>query len=367
MNNKNYLSQLTWIRGVAAFVVVIAHVTRATEVSYTVSDEAVKYVWLSIFDLGTFGVLLFFALSGCTLCISNGNSLTFYQVHKFYMKRFFRIWPAYVVSLFLYILFRWVFQLLYVEPIGAWIENQFFLPIDMSVLLAYLTLVFNITGQGEVFNNAYWSLPIELQYYLLFPILIFSVRYVGIWAPLVIGSLLYFVPMAFEFHTFNPQVFSLAFSFCGGVIVGSSLGKSKLSFVNGWSLLSILLCFLFVTLVSNSYIDLSNIPVVSNLWNLYGIMAIVTCFIVLHSKVSLPNRLESFLEHYGNISYSTYLYHNIFIGVAVLAIINFPIESPLQRVSFTLCFTLIATYFLASLSYKYIEQPFIRHGRNLFH
>ncbi len=366
MKNITYLNQLTWLRGAAAFFVVIAHVARATEVGYTISDEAVSYAWLSIFDLGTFGVLLFFTLSGCTLCISNRHSVSYVQIHKFYVKRFFRIWPAYVVSLVFYILFRYFFTSSYVEPLGVWIESQFFLPFDLGVLFVYLILAFNITGQAGIFNNAYWSLPIEFQYYLIFPMLIYSVRMVGVLGPLAIGGLLYFVPRVVEFNTFNPQVFSLAFSFCGGVIVGCSLGRVKLSFVNGWSFLSVALCFVFVTLVSNSYIDLSDIPVVSNYWNFYGIMAIVTCFIVLHSRVSLPRWLESFLEHYGNISYSTYLYHNIFVGMAVLAIINFPIEDPLQRVGFVLLFTLISTYYLASLSYRYIEQPFIHYGKNLF-
>ena len=75
--------------------------------------------------------------------------------------------------------------------------------------------------------------------------------------------------------------------------------------------------------------------------------------------------MELFLKHYGTISYSTYLYHNLFVAIAVLIIINFNIYDGLTRIAFTFSFTFIATYVLAIFSFKYIEKPFIVIGRNL--
>ncbi|MCL1479000.1 MAG: acyltransferase family protein [Marinobacter sp.] len=97
-NTKVNLAQLTWMRGLAAFWVICSHVNRAAEVGYTPQDTASNSVILSIFDLGTLGVALFFTLSGVTLFLSNQKISTESPL-RFYIKRFFRIWPAYFCSI----------------------------------------------------------------------------------------------------------------------------------------------------------------------------------------------------------------------------------------------------------------------------
>jgi len=66
----NYIEQLTWLRGFAAFLVIVSHTLRATEVEYLKGDEASSNILMTLLDLGSFGVVLFFVLSGCTLYIS---------------------------------------------------------------------------------------------------------------------------------------------------------------------------------------------------------------------------------------------------------------------------------------------------------
>ena len=39
-NGKDYLEQLTWLRGLAAFFVIVSHTIRATEVQYSAKDQA---------------------------------------------------------------------------------------------------------------------------------------------------------------------------------------------------------------------------------------------------------------------------------------------------------------------------------------
>lgn len=104
--DKQYLDILTWLRAIAAFFVVVSHSLRTAEVSYFPGDSEVFFLPLNIVDLGTFGVTLFFALSGCTLYISNSDKIeSFKSLPSFYIKRFFRIWPIFFVSLLVYILF----------------------------------------------------------------------------------------------------------------------------------------------------------------------------------------------------------------------------------------------------------------------
>ena len=120
---SNYLSQLTWLRGIAAFLVIMSHAFYATNVAYTPDQQAATFAIAKALDMGDLGVLLFFTLSGATLYISSNGSLN--SVFGFYIKRFFRIWPAFSVALLAYILFAFIFQAYYVEPQGYWVEKQF--------------------------------------------------------------------------------------------------------------------------------------------------------------------------------------------------------------------------------------------------
>jgi len=192
---RSHIEQLTWLRGFAAFLVIVSHTVRATEDKYTELDETTTNVLLSFFDLGTFGVLIFFTLSGCTLYISSHNTLKQSNLSGFYVKRFFRVWPAFAVSLVFYYLFRTVFVEWYVDPHGGWIERQFLGHIGLEEVVSYLTFTFNIWGIPGSFNNAYWSLPIEFQYYLIFPLVLFLIKRFGLIGPMVLVLVLYFFMM----------------------------------------------------------------------------------------------------------------------------------------------------------------------------
>ena len=141
-----------------------------------------------------FGVMLFFTLSGCTLYLSNSNKISSGNLSTFYLKRLFRIWPAYIASLLLYLLFRPLFNLWYSDPTGHWIEKQFMASFNLSDFISYITLTSNLFGERGLFNNAYWSLPVEFQYYLLFPLAILLTRHLGTIGPIFLALLLYSIP-----------------------------------------------------------------------------------------------------------------------------------------------------------------------------
>ena len=360
-----YIEQLTWLRGFAAFLVIVSHSLRATEVKYSPDDEAASSLLMSLFDLGSFGVVLFFVLSGCTLYISNASKVGGHRnIMAFYLKRFFRIWPAYIVALAAYMLFREYFSNHYITPLGHWVEQQFLASYSAADALSYAMLTFNLTGPEGLFNNAFWSLPVEFQYYLIFPLLVLSLRS-GIIGPLAIGALLYLVPRTGLIDIDDDTVFLLAFSFCGGVAVGYLYTNFDVSIRGrtGFALLSILL--LFISLITNGFIPLPDIPLLAERWNWYGGIAIISVYLVLITRFDLHNRMEAFLSHYGNISYSTYLYHNIFVGLSVLFMVNMGIHDGSLKLFLTFSFTLLATYVVASLSYRYIERPFIGIGRSM--
>lgn len=97
---KNHLDVLTWLRAIAAMLVIVTHVKSATYVAYSTNDEPSYSFAISLLDLGAFAVYLFFALSGCTLFISNSQNLkSLSSFGDFFIKRFMRIWPLFAISL----------------------------------------------------------------------------------------------------------------------------------------------------------------------------------------------------------------------------------------------------------------------------
>ncbi|WP_438863388.1 acyltransferase family protein [Neptunicella sp.] len=362
---SQYIDQLTWLRGIAAFFVIVSHSINATNVAYVKHDTVDHFLCLTLLNLGSFGVVLFFVLSGCTLYISNASKVGHRYIPQFYIKRFFRIWPPFVMALIIYMLFSLFFRMAYTSPQGYWIEKQFLANYDFFDVLSYLSLTFNITGPEGLFNNAFWSLPVEFQYYLIFPLMIALLRLSGVLGVISLCGLLYFLPKLGFVNYEAPAFFNLAYTFGGGVLIGYIYTKK--TFHLSARIGVVLLCsfLLLASAVTNRVFDLPDVVILSNQWNWYGLIGIATVFTCLFSNLNLHGKIKTFLMHYGNISYSTYLYHNVFIGMAVLFSLHFGVHSGGLRLILTFTFTLIATYWAATISYKYIEMPCIKLGRNI--
>jgi len=188
-----HIEQLTWLRGIAAFLVIVAHSIDATKVKYSDSDVTSRFPPMDFMGLGFFGVALFFVLSGCALWISNRRFDNHRGIIKFYIKRVFRIWPAFFVSVLIYLVFIQIFQYFYLsEPRGLWIE--FLADSDFSFInvLQYLSLTSNLTGPDNIMNVAYWSLPVEFQFYIIFPVLIAAILFTRALGLIFIAIALYF-------------------------------------------------------------------------------------------------------------------------------------------------------------------------------
>ncbi len=361
--NSGYLEQLTWLRGIAAFLVVITHIIRATEVNYLSQSDWPLPSVLYTLDLGAFGVLLFFTLSGTTLYISHSNKAV--PLSHFYIKRFFRIWPAFGVSLLLYILFQPIFSTFYTELQGLWIEKQFVTPYSFIDIIQYLFLYQNVNGIGGLFNNAYWSLPVEFQYYLIFPVLIVSLKYLNFLGPLFIGLALYLV-YKYNLSSFiGTKVFMLGFSFCGGVSIGYIYNQLHLKgrmFTLPFTTILLLLSFVAASLITNNIIELPDYPIVSGIWNWYILLSFTSVSAVLFGKIHLNSKVKKLLNICGNISYSAYLYHNLIIATLILLCIQFNINNEWLFIT-VLTGTLFGTYYVANFSFHHIEKRGISIGR----
>ena len=372
---KKYFEQLTWLRGIAAFFVIVSHTMRSAEVAYGPGDVASWFLPMNLLDLGTFGVCLFFALSGCTLYLSNTSLRNTTRVNsvgdvgRFYLKRFLRIWPAFAVSLVCYIVFIDLFAAFYTGDKSLWIA-QFLNPYSAADVLRYLLLVFDFTGPKNAFNGAYWSLPIEFRYYLLLPLVLLTMRrkLAGIALCFVLSALLYAVfanPGLIALDRY--EFFQLAYTFFAGVVIAALSGQVRWRMPFLLGLLLFFICIVLAAAIRLDHVVLSRDMVFfGDKLNCYGALAVVATALAMFVKpVAIKSRITDFLYQYGVLSYSVYLFHMMFAGLAVLLVMHFQIYGQYAKLFFIFAVMFIGSYVTALLSYRWFEAPFIALGRTL--
>ncbi|MEX8193529.1 acyltransferase family protein [Comamonas guangdongensis] len=365
--NKKYIDQLTWLRGFAAFLVVVSHSLRGAEVAYGAGDVGSKFLPLNLLDLGTFGVCLFFALSGCTLYISNASTVkTVRDIPSFYWKRLLRIWPAFAISMAVYIPFTKLFSALYTGNAGHWI-GQFVTPYTLRDVLSYLSMSSDIFGPRTIINGAYWSLAIEFRYYLILPAVLILMRkkWMGVASCIVLSAVMWDVIHHQDAVPFDrPEFFQLGFTFFLGVAMAALLVDRPRRMRFSHSFLIFVGCVALVSAIRLDYIALPERGFFSDKTTCYGVLAVVCVFFALCAE---PLKAKSwFLDHlysYGLVSYSIYLYHMLFVGVAVLLIVRFELYGNYEKLAIIFPLTFFGSYFAGVIGYRFVEKPFIEMGR----
>ena len=361
-----HLAPLTWLRAFAAFLVVVSHALRGAEVSYYPGDGEPTLLLVRLFDLGDFGVCLFFVLSGCTLTLSTQHRLkSMSDIRSFYLRRWMRIWPAFAVSLLVYLLFITLFQRYHLDDERPWVVG-FVNPYSLEDVLRYLSLTYNITGPRNLFNMAYWTLPVEFQYYLLLPFALLLMRgpLTNRFIPILFGATLVGVHRLLTLSIDRDEVFALGWTFFGGVLLAASWDQNKraLNPYGGSLLVVITLAFLALDeadLLPRGIHHLGLSP-----FSHYGLTALVMVAIALHFRAPpLPQALKNILENYGEVSYSIYLYHVLCINVAILLLNQGQWRTPNEKLLFILCTALILSLIIGKIGYRLIEEPAIRLGR----
>jgi peptidoglycan/LPS O-acetylase OafA/YrhL len=142
------LRNLDALRGICAILVVLAH-TLPRQWFGMGLVSAHPFVYL---DLGRIGVAAFFLISGYVIpfSIPNGES----SAQKFWISRFFRLWPAYWVAMLFYLL---------TAPHQA----------SRLTVAANLTMMQRFVGLNDL-ETSFWTLQVELIFYFLITLMLLS-------------------------------------------------------------------------------------------------------------------------------------------------------------------------------------------------
>ncbi|MFK8011568.1 MAG: acyltransferase family protein [Marinicellaceae bacterium] len=341
LNPNMRLKHVDSLRGIAALLVILLHVSESF-IKLSDQNHALIYDVAWYINTGRIGVVIFFAISGFVLLKS------IKALKPFLIKRFFRLYPAFWLSLVLSIVF---------------IHHQF--P-SLSTLFANISML-PLMFDKEVMIGVYWTLETELIFYVL-GVLIFVMGFSQ--SPificlaslffLIVFILLVLINFTAPNHTgLNVMPYHLSIMFWGGLyrhLYDKPLCKIRI--VNFQISLKIL--FLLLTLavffmpLASLFKGLYFSEFKSIQFGLANILGLVT-FIVLTGYIKITNR---FMVWLGTISYSLYLFHPIVFS-AFLDFCNKFLPSALTQINLFsyLLLNIILTVFLCGFIYRWVEKP----------
>ncbi len=180
-----YIPALDGLRACAAMFVVLHH-TWLQSWPYTLySTEVPHGVWKSATHWLAYGhvaVTVFIAISGFCLMLpivkKKGTLVGGYAL--FVKRRAYRILPPYYAALSLSL----IVCLTVIHPNSHTIFDSS-LPVSLNGIWSHLLLVQNFSANEYQINGPLWSIAVEFQIYLLFPLLVVMRNKIGMWSVLL--------------------------------------------------------------------------------------------------------------------------------------------------------------------------------------
>lgn len=164
------LAEVDGYRFLAIFPVLLMHIFTALTRTLPNAKESVPQTIKEIIGTGETGVLIFFVISGFILALpfakfylQEGKPIS---LQRYYMRRLTRLEPTYFITM----IFFFVVHIVLHTDTGGHL---------LRYLLASLSYNHNIIyGEGSIINPVAWSLEVEIQFYILVPLLtkIFSIH-----------------------------------------------------------------------------------------------------------------------------------------------------------------------------------------------
>lgn len=351
--NKSLTSKripsLDGLRGVAIILVLIGHG------SYSIPQSFLSHLFVFVGN-GHLGVSIFFVLSGYliyTLSIQEVQKTGTFNWKNFYFRRILRIFPALYFALFIVTLLT-IFKVLTLT-----------IPILLTTATFtsnYSSLWIKSTEYPDYFViGQYWTVSLEEQFYLVFPLLIILFRKNQL-LPVLIGVILFepFVRVAcyFLMPDLRGQLGTMLHtnfdSISAGVLLGELLRQDTLKdrlirlANNKYILISSIVFLVFISPILSIHYKGIYLMTFGKTLELIGISIVITAAISNRKTLMFDILNSKLLSYIGVISYSLYLWNNLFLYSDGSMIVNkFPLN-------------FICTFGMGIFSYYLIEKPFLR-------
>ena len=358
--SKIQFPNLNGLRFIAASIVIIHHVEQFKKFFGYPNYSSVTFVEL----IGKTGVTLFFVLSGFLityLLLVEEKVKGKIAIKQFYIRRALRIWPLYfcIVLLSFFILPKIPF--LHIPFFSAQLQEHFWVKLALYVFfLPNLALgLYPIVP----FASQSWSVGYEEQFYLIWPLLIKKIKNKNyIFFTIIIAFILIKILALYVFddylretnHFKTAEVFfsmpSIDCMAIGGAFAYLLFQKRGiLATIFSKSFQVVLYLVTLGLIFSGTFIPFFNHQVYSVLFGLI----ILNLSANPDTVVSLENKTFDYL---GKISYGIYMYHILMVVIVLKTLSYYNIQNVILENLLAVALTIV----IASLSYKYLEERFIK-------
>lgn len=343
------LRRIDALRGVAALLVVWMHVAEVFAGLGPIDGKWINELARSV-DVGRIGVVAFFLVSGFVIPYSiRGDRPA--PVSSFLIKRFFRIFPAYWLSI----------------PLGAvtgwWIWGRAFSGRDFAL---NFTLLHDVFG-AQPAEGLYWTLLVEVVFYALCVVLLLARslhRMHRIWWLATVFTGIYGLSMLLRWAGLPTLgsvaafwFLNLAMMLCGTLYRSCIFDRSAAG--DRWLCLGVGLLLAFHLLVL-PVVSIALVGVERNATISYALGLLL--FVVGVSIVPVASRLTDWL---GRISYSIYLFHPVVFLSLYWWLLRQPADSWWRswHLGVYLAISTAVTLVVADAVYRWVERPGIALGR----
>lgn len=339
MQTSNRLYNLDYLRGLAAFGIMIYHYFSWIFGTFSSNTFMGR--------IGLYGVSIFYVLSGLTLyyVYYENMKICYKDIFAFAKKRFFRIFP-----------------LLWLVTISAILLSG--KTPDWYNLFLNLTGLFGFIKWDTYFSAGIWSIGNELVFYVFFPffvlfaksnkklLIILSVTIFLLYIYFAFNKLDSQTPFSYQWKNYiNPL--NQVFLFLGGFLTGLLFKKVKIN-----SITTILLLLFGIALFAFYPVNGDRINLVTGVNRLiFTFCCFLICFCFYKLTIKFPEFIHKPLTLLGEVSYSVYLLHPLVWSIIFNKyLLTIPVSI---KASLSVIFTLIISYF----TYQYFEKFFMKIGR----
>lgn len=339
------------LRGLCALAVAVYHLLYWQDVA-------------ALHTLGSYGVYLFFVLSGASLAYNyQGKLANTGDAWRFLATRWLRLAPLFLAACLLFLaLLAW--------RSGQWVDR---LPLRLALNASFAFGVHDPVVWALPVGG--WSLGIEFVYYLAFPALLPLLARRTLWLPAfaalalvqwawiqrTAGSADGYAASAVAYH----QVPAFAAYFFGGCVIGAARRARD----RQWPAWAGMACWLAVAL---ALLALNPAAAGGELLGARGAGLFAACFAAVYAsgQVRLGGRLAPMAGWLGDITYGCYLLHPLFFFGFTWMLWPRLSEVDITQAGATvqaLVFAgvLLATCATAWASERWFEQPVRRWGQRL--
>lgn len=339
--------------------------------SFHTENEAIKESWIyhfvavDLFGNGNLGVNFFFVLSGFLityLLIQEKQMNGQIDLKKFWIRRILRIWPLFYFCVFFGFVIFPQLKLLFGQT-----------PNETANWLYYLTFLnnFDLIANGLPDSSVLgvlWSVAIEEQFYLVWPIILYFFPIKKYWIPFTI-----LIAISLGFRSINTDALlheHHTLSCIGDMTIGAIGAWAVIMYpkflerivaLKRREILIIYLLFIVVFFFRDELLyQYELIRVVER-----TLIAIIILFIILeqnYAKASLFKMSKlKLISNLGIITYGLYCLH--FIGILVAINLTKLIKFNTELWQVMILETLLAlsiTIVISKISYHVFEKPFLK-------